>query len=272
MLLRFAKKGLDENIQIKVVGTENVRNEAKWGPGVRDVYILHYVLAGKGYFNGNLVKKDQGFFIKANEIAHYYYDKNDPWQYFWIMFSGSKAEELCTNFLPLDEGGIFNYDFSSKICDLIPKLFSTDGFMAQSEGLAIFYYLISLHEKREDNCSSGYENHYVQTAKNNMHFNINQPISITKIAHDIGISDRYLYNLFIKHEGIAPKKYMNLLRINNAKALLESDNYTITEIAESIGFSDVMAFSAFFSKHVGTSPSEYRKDNKKKGELLWKNT
>ena len=67
MLLRLAKKGLNDEIQIKVVGTENVRSEAKWGPGVRDVYIIHYVLTGKGYFNGKPVKKDQGFFIKAND-------------------------------------------------------------------------------------------------------------------------------------------------------------------------------------------------------------
>ena len=262
MLTRFVRKGQNENIQIESIGTEDVRSEAKWGPCIRDVYILHYVLTGKGYFNGTPVKKDQGFLIKANEIAHYYFDESDPWQYFWIIFSGNQAEQLCKKFIPADKNGIFNYGFSEEICGLIPKLFSKTDFMLESEGLAFFYYILSLHERKNSKTEASSENNYVKKAKNCMYFNINRPVSISKIAQDLGISDRYLYNLFVKHEGIAPKKYMNNLRIANAKALLESNKYTMTEISEALGFSDVMTFSTFFSKHIGISPSEYKKKSK----------
>lgn len=259
MLTRFVRKGQNEDIAVKSIGTENVRNEAKWGPGIRNVYILHYVLTGKGYFNGTPVKKDQGFLIKANEIAHYHFDESDPWQYFWIIFSGNQAEQICKKFIPADKNGIFDYGFSEEICDVIPKLLSKRDFMLESEGLAFFYYILSLHERKNSKAEANSENNYVKNAKNYMHFSIHQPISISKIAQNLGISDRYLYNLFIKHEGIAPKKYMNNLRITNAKALLESKKYTMTEISEALGFSDVMTFSSFFSKHVGISPSEYKK-------------
>ena len=263
MICRHTKdRAAADGLQIIMCGTENDGKKAQWGPGVRDVYILHYVLSGKGFFNGNPVKEGQGFYISANDIVQYKFDEADPWHYFWIMFKGDQSEKLCKKYIKLDENGIFNYGFAEKIYEFMPTLFSTRAFMTQSEGLAIFYYIMSLHEHKEKRAAStpsSKENNYVVSAKNSIYLSMYQPTSISKIAADLGISDRYLYNLFIKHEGIAPKKYMNMIRLKNAKALLESGDYTITEISESVGFSDVMSFSSFFSKHEGISPTDYKK-------------
>ena len=49
-------------------------------------------------------------------------------------------------------------------------------------------------------------------------------------------------------------------KIEKAKRLLKSVNYSITEVAVSCGFLDVLSFSRFFSKKVGVSPTEYRKN------------
>ena len=82
---------------------------------------------------------------------------------------------------------------------------------------------------------------------------------MTSVADALGISDRYLYNLFIRHEGISPKQYINDLRIRSAKALLRDTEYSVTEIGESVGFGDVLTFSRFFSKFAGISPTAYRR-------------
>lgn len=263
MLCRYIKETSHaENLRIVMYGTENERTKAFWGPGVRDVYILHYVLSGCGFFNGNAVKEKQGFYIKANEISHYRFDENEPWHYFWIVFEGEDAEKVCNKFIKPDENGIFQYGFNEKICEFMPRLFSSDTFMLQSEGLSLFYYIMSLHELDENESfgkRTSKENKYVLSAKNSFYLKMDQPMSISKIASELGISDRYLYNLFIKHEGIAPQKYMNNIRLKNAKALLENGDYTITEISKAVGFSDVMSFSSFFSKHTGLSPTEYKK-------------
>ena len=263
MICRYTKDRAEtDGLQIVMCGAEYDGSLALWGPGVRDVYILHYVLSGKGYFNGNPVKENQGFYIKANDIVHYKYDEEEPWHYFWIMFKGDQAERIAKKYIKTDESGIFNYSFTEKISEFIPELFSTGEFMMQSEAYALFYYIMSLHEHKANKSAgklSSKENAYVVSAKNSIYLSIHQPTSISKIATDLGISDRYLYNLFIKHEGIAPKKYMNNIRLKNAKVLLENGDFTITEISEAVGFSDVMSFSSFFSKHVGMSPTEYKK-------------
>lgn len=86
-----------------------------------------------------------------------------------------------------------------------------------------------------------------------------KPFQVIDIAKNMGISDRYLYNLFIKYVGISPKEYINNAKIEYAEKLLKNSRSSIAEIATSVGYEDALAFSRFFSKKKGVSPSEYRK-------------
>lgn len=255
MKIRSIQSGDQKWLHIRHFGMEEIAKNAKWGPCARDVYILHYVLTGKGYFNCAPVEANQGFLIRQNELAEYHYDESEPWQYFWVIFEGSLAAEICQKYINVDDNGIFRYPFGDQLTQIMMQLFSSSEYLSQAEGLSVFFHLLSLHEQK----TSRNDNHYVSDAKNYMYMNIHQPLSVADVAMELGISDRYLYNLFIRYEGIAPKKYMNALRVQNAKALLKNSRYTVTEIAAAVGFYDVLPFSRFFSKFVGMSPSAYRR-------------
>jgi len=54
-------------------------------------------------------------------------------------------------------------------------------------------------------------------------------------------------------------QYILSLRMANAQNLLESTQYNISEIAEAVGYDNSLYFSRLFHKHIGVSPSEYRK-------------
>ena len=113
---------------------------------------------------------------------------------------------------------------------------------------------MSYHEKKEE----FYGNKYVIEAKKYIERNFHLKITVSEIAQALYIDDRYLYNLFIKHEGKSPKKYLNDLRLQNACSMLRTGKYSITEVAVSVGFSDVLAFSRFFSNHMKISPTLYK--------------
>ena len=72
-------------------------------------------------------------------------------------------------------------------------------------------------------------------------------------------------NINLRALSIAETQDLGILRLivndekTAEKVLLENGDFTITEISEAVGFSDVMSFSSFFSKHVGMSPTEYKK-------------
>ena len=68
-----------------------------FGPAVRPNYILHYIIKGKGRFTvGNeeyRLRGGQGFLIEPEVLTFYEADKEDPWTYVWIGFSGERAGE-----------------------------------------------------------------------------------------------------------------------------------------------------------------------------------
>lgn len=73
-----------------------------------------------------------------------------------------------------------------------------------------------------------------------------------------GLSESRFRVVFRQVTGMSPVRYLNWLRLNRARALLLSGDYTVTEAAAQVGFSDVFYFSRLFKKMTGTNPSTYR--------------
>ena len=71
-----------------------------------------------------------------------------------------------------------------------------------------------------------------------------------------GISDTYFRKLFIDIQGISPKKYILLHRLQQAKAILENGEWSsIAEVAQLSGFEDPLYFSKAFKTRYGCPPS-----------------
>ena len=58
-----------------------------------------------------------------------------------------------------------------------------------------------------------------------------------------------------------PLQYLIGIRITNAKALLTTTDYSVSQIANAVGFDNPLYFSRLFHKHTGMSPMKYRKRN-----------
>ncbi len=66
----------------------------RFGPGRRNLYLIHYVVEGEGFFNGNHLKADQGFLIKPGQLEYYYPSSEHPWTNLWITSRDPAMEEL----------------------------------------------------------------------------------------------------------------------------------------------------------------------------------
>lgn len=82
--------------------------------------------------------------------------------------------------------------------------------------------------------------------------------SVNNISTHFGISEVHLRRLIDQSFCTSPIKYINNLKLDKAKNMLEISNYSIAEIAQSSGFADPYYFSRFFKQQTGVSPSEYR--------------
>ena len=83
-------------------------------------------------------------------------------------------------------------------------------------------------------------------------------LSISEIAKECGVSECYFRRFFHEYSGESPIHFRQKHRIEKAKQLLLSDqHFTIGEIAEKLGFSDIYHFSKTFKKFCGRSPNQF---------------
>ncbi len=246
-----------DSLFVKCLGYEDLSEEAHWGPGYRTNCILHYVLHGKGYYNGNLVKENQGFFIENQQFQEYHSDTEEPWTYFWIMFSEEMAKKYVLPVLKPDSRQIFDYSFASRLQKLCKDFLSKASCFSHIRALEFLFGLLALQESHNAN-RSGLSLQHVENAKLLIEQNIHRKLTVKEIAADLHVDDRYLYNLFIRYEGISLKEYISRQKCDMACQLLAHTDLTISEIAGSTGFDEVCTFSKFFASREGLSPSSYR--------------
>ena len=73
------------------------------------------------------------------------------------------------------------------------------------------------------------------------------------------MSEAYFRRLFSERYGMSPKEYMIALRMDYAKRLLQSGQFSIGEVAVMCGYAEPCHFSREFSRRIGMSPKEYKK-------------
>ena len=89
--------------------------------------------------------------------------------------------------------------------------------------------------------------------------NYTRPLSLAMLSDELHISKYYISHLFSNKLNIGFNDYINSLRVSAACRQLRSSELSVTEVCESVGFSTLRTFNRAFLKHVGTSPSEYRR-------------
>ena len=94
------KQSYTDNVELSIFncGHEYCQPGHTWGPGVRDHYLIHLVVAGKGVYQVNgashTLQEGDLFLAKPNQLITYAADETDPWEYYWVGFNGACANKL----------------------------------------------------------------------------------------------------------------------------------------------------------------------------------
>ncbi len=100
----------------------------------------------------------------------------------------------------------------------------------------------------------GMRNDHLMRAIDIMKANIEDPMSPSLIAEDLGISVRQLERLFGKYLNSTPKLYFMELRLHRARNMLVQTEHSVTEIAMACGFKSPSHFSKVYKAFFGSSP------------------
>lgn len=89
--------------------------------------------------------------------------------------------------------------------------------------------------------------------------NMRAPLSVADCAAHAAMSERTFYRRFIGATGKSPARYLEALRLDAARAVLERNAAPLKHVAAASGFSSVQQLIQAFEKRLGLTPSDYRK-------------
>lgn len=84
-------------------------------------------------------------------------------------------------------------------------------------------------------------------------------LTVKELADYVHVSESYLSRLMSARIGVPPMKYVNYVRVENAKQALKR-NHSIDHIAALTGFNESKYFSTVFKRETGITPSKFRKE------------
>lgn len=259
------QKSMSKAIAVYYCGYEKCASGHSFGPAVRTQYLLHYVISGKGVYTvGGLtysVTAGQAFLIKPSELTYYQADEEAPWEYMWMAFDGIEGKETVrrTGFEERYVADIPDPEAFQRCMSQIIREFEKGG-NSEYRILSGFYGAMSQLERWEN--EGTFEEEYFRKAVDYIQNNYSYSVKITDLARYVGIDRTYLYKIFQSREGVSPKRYLLLVRVNAAKNMLRTQQYSVGKIALSCGFSDSPSFCNHFKKITGRTPSQFLKELK----------
>jgi AraC family transcriptional regulator, arabinose operon regulatory protein len=98
----------------------------------------------------------------------------------------------------------------------------------------------------------------IRTSIAQMKRSLGTPISISELADAVGLSESRFAHLFTQETGVSPRKYLERLRVDRSKQLLELTDLSIREVSVAIGFASEFYFSQRFKALTGERPYSFR--------------
>lgn len=262
------------DLNIYQYGHQTCKPAHSFGPAIRQHYLFHYVISGKGSLIIENSKKDnitynitknQGFLISPNQCCHYIADKDDPWEYIWVEFSGLKAEE----YLKLSGLSYNNPIYISEKNDLTIKDIliniinsdESDPLQAIGYGYLFLYTLKNTSKYKMKETYGDLKKFYVKEAINYIENNFQRNITVEDISNFSGLNKSYFGKIFKDVMNITPQDFLIQYRMRKACELLKTTSLSIKEVGEQVGYSNQLHFSKIFKNTYKISPREWKLKN-----------
>lgn len=249
----------------KVKNRAEVRTRRSKG---RKDYQLLYIAAGQGHFfiNGQerVVSAGNIIVYLPGQPQEYVYFKDDKTDVYWVHFTGSDVEKIIDYYnIRLSENIIYigtSPDYQWLFGQIIQEMQLCRPRFEELISLLLrnIFILISRNLIGANRADNSLENE-VELAMHYFRENYRSEVNVEDYALSRGMSASNFYRVFKQISGSTPLQFILKLRLSNAQNLLENSNLTIAEIASEVGYENPLYFSRLFHKHIGVSPSEYRK-------------
>lgn len=251
-------------LHVKTLGYDEFYGESKIKIHTFEENTLHFVISGKGFFDGAPIESGGGFMVRKNHIAEYEPDAENPWTYCYIDFDGEIAQKLLDMVGLVSDKCTFTSQSNSKIMSIIKSALQYDYSKADVDMhlsavlLEIFAHMLADKPEPFSNVSLSVTENRVKSGIEYINEHYMEKNCIEKLAKAQKINRRYLSRLFKRYSDRSPQEHLIKVRIDEAKKLLRTTRISVSAVGSKVGYDDVMQFSKIFKKYTGVSPTEYR--------------
>jgi len=268
------------DLRLYQYGWEQCAPLHSFGPFVRNHYLFHYVISGRGHMDctdqegvrrDHDLGPDQGFLLCPGQVSTYAADRDQPWKYVWVEFDGLRAAEY------VESAGLGQYQAvyrpespaqGQALRDIM--LYITRHSDASSLHLIGYLYLfldalIQTSSTRRALQGVRLKDFYIQEAIAYMEHNYQRELTVEELAGVCRLNRSYFSKLFKETMGCPPQEFLIRLRLSKAAELMKGTNQSIGTIAVRCGYPNQLHFSRAFKKRYGVSPREWRGQ---KGDLI----
>lgn len=239
---------------------DRVAPGARFGPVVRDVYVVECNVSGYGsaIINGREfpVRPGDCYVLLPGDIVVHTADA-DPRRGYFCAIGGMRFGQALTEAGISSENPYAPAEAFSEIKEIFERMLelrSNNGLGAVHRRTACVYELMGalVGEKPETVNET-----WLRKVLGIFETEYNEPISVSDVAAAVGFERSYFSVKFKEQTGTTPHKYLTALRVGKASKLLASTDSPVAAVAESVGL-DPVNFSRLFKKEMGLSPLEYR--------------
>lgn len=234
----------------------------------KNYWALHYVDRGAGHYilrgAEHEVSAGMFFFTPPSELINYYSNEEKPWRYYFIS---AYPDSILDVISPMGmNGGKFIVEAKHPIA--VTRLF--EAFFEKREECEDLYFtalgvlnkILSLEyvplQKNNDYLS---KEELIKNIDEIICFNYKNPaLSIADIARMLHLNPSRLSRIYKAAMGVSPISRLVGMRLDQAALLLQSKNYTISELCNECGFGDERYFMRRFKQKFGKTVGEYRSE------------
>lgn len=238
------------------------------GWDMRDYYLIHYCISGKGiyYMNGceYHIESQDGFLIMPGVSYMHLSDSKEPWNLCWVGFRGPNAAEYLHQAGLDEKHPVFHYTGDNLIETCIENLYDNARIPDISPLTLKGYLYVLLGALFNNHARMDTEkiplSHFEKVSRYIRH-NIRSSMTIQFLAEKHNIAPSQLYRSFMACCGMSPKQYLDMQKMKKACDLMEKTDLSTKEISAYLGYEYETHFYKTFKKLMGIKPSEYRQEN-----------
>lgn len=238
----------------------------KEGRRTLDEFQIVFIARGSGTFESQSqpetpVTAGDALLLFPAEWHRYRPNSEIGWSEYWVGFRGKEAERMMQAFFSpsqavckVGQSDAMIQHFDQILHWLRQPVAAKEQILASHIPLVLAFIKSGASTK---DSSLSKDSEIVVQAKAEMLSNLNTQTNLEALAQKLGVSYSRFRFAFKKQTGYSPREFENMIKLNRSRDLLLREGLSVTETANTLGYSNVYYFSRAFKKLFGQSPKTW---------------